>query len=103
VNASARRLAALAAALAPDTAARLLARGPDPGAAAEATRLARAPRAERLRALSAALVTEGAAGTSRAPRPSPERARIAALAAAPGAPVPDVAPLILRLLREARS
>jgi len=58
VTASERRLAAVAAALAPDRAARLCARLAGPRAApavAAARALAALPRAERLRALAAAL------------------------------------------------
>jgi hypothetical protein len=101
-----RRLAALAAAVARERAAGLLARHGAPGAAdaaAHARTLADAPRADRLRALAAALAGGGAAPAHhRAEAADQERPRVAAIlaAVATGVPGAGAAALLVRLCRE---
>jgi hypothetical protein len=97
-----RRLAALAAALAPADAPRIISRGRSPACAAETARLAALPRTDRLAALAAALAVPAAAadrhGSQRAERP-----RIASLLSDVGGgrtARPGVSPLLLRVIRE---
>ncbi|HTN52008.1 MAG TPA: hypothetical protein VML50_06360 [Anaeromyxobacter sp.] len=101
MRSKALRLAALAAALAPADAVRLLGRVPDPEAAREAGRLAPLPRAARLAALAAAASGEGSAPGPRFPG---ERPRVAAALARAVDPAPgstaEVHPLLRRLARE---
>lgn len=102
-----RRLATLAALFAPASATSLLARCAGDAAAdavAHATRLAAAPRAERLGALAAALSTDAAAVRGAAELAArAERPRVAAVlrGIAGGAPAEaGVSPVLLRLCFE---
>ncbi|BDG04364.1 hypothetical protein [Anaeromyxobacter oryzae] len=96
-----RRLVALAAALLPDRARRLLARAPAPSLADEGARLAALARRDRLAALAASL--SGTAGPARAPASAAaERGAVAELLrrVARGEVPPGPAPALVRLCRE---
>jgi hypothetical protein len=105
VSAADRLLASLAAAIAPQRAAALLARlgSADAGQArAHAERLVPATRAERLSAVAAALAAVHA-GTSRRPSPSGERTRIGNLLLTLGRGLvlaDPVSPALVRICRE---
>jgi hypothetical protein len=104
VTDGARRVAALAAVLAPARAGALLARLPEAGAPESAAALAAAPRQDRLRALAGALAADPGEARARAEgAAAAERPRIAALlrALAAGEPTaPAASSVLMRLCRE---
>lgn len=102
-----RRVATLAAVFAPAAASSLLARYAGEGGAelvAHAARLVSAPRAERLRALAAALTPDAGLALAAAEEAAPgERPRVAAVlrsVASGAAPAANASPVLLRLCRE---